>query len=1487
MPVAADSIESEPESLSTHALSRLGNEESLQWPETHNAVVAKAIPWRSVISALIRNAGNSSGLVAGLAQDDREWICDNLRLLETALREVVEFRRHFSYGPHVRHCDGRRRFRPAIIAERFLYLTRFQFEDRAFSAFVSGWQQHQDLSLRELGALKPALQMAVLEELARTISMVFDRHSPGLQIVPLDQSSIPRLITALRDVGEADWETMSDEIGTVEQVLQSDPAAIYARMTGETRAEYRAAVARLARYSKLSERQVAECALFLAQSAAGVIASGSPLGIREAHVGYYLMDAGVSRLRLSIGYRPGWVQSLRNLCRQFPNGFYLVAIELFTLSIIASVLAALPRFSPIVPAFFFLLIPASQAAVELVNALVTTLLPARPLSRLDFSGGIPDQYKTIVAVPALLLSEQEVRHLLDGLEVRYLANRDRNLYFALLTDGPDANQPFDAKEALAGYCARGIRDLNRKYGADGTSPFLLFHRPRTFNSSQNTWMGWERKRGKLLDLSRLLRGREDRFSVKVGDLAVLSQIKYVITLDADTQLPRDAAQRLVGTLAHPLNQAVVDPETNTVVAGYGILQPRVGIGVLAATRSRLASICSGQTGFDIYTRAVSDVYQDLYGEGIFAGKGIFDVDVFEKVLNDRFPCNTLLSHDLIEGAYARAGLVSDIEVIEDYPSHFSAYTRRKHRWVRGDWQISQWLFPRVPDYSGRMVPNPISIVSRWKIFDNLRRSLIDPGLLALLLAGWFWLPGPAWYWTAITVLLLISPACLHTSLQLPKSRSLRELLAALENITYDIGRAILNALVTLTFLPHQALVMVDAIIRTVVRHRITGRRLLEWETAAEAEAGTAVRRPADTYLSWTPWIALGLAVVLAFARPGACIYALPFLLAWAAAPTIARWLSREKTAARIVLTVSQKSLLRTSALHTWRYFADNSGPAENGLVPDNVQEGCGVARRISPTNLGLLLNARQTACEMGYLTLPEFVASTTATFSTMERLPKHRGHFFNWYDTSTLEVLGQPVVSSVDSGNLAASLWALKQGCLVLAERPIFTAALWQGLVDYMRVLAELDPAATGSLQTIARSCRTDAWQWMNQLTDIEDAVGPLLQAAGDDVRLWARALVERVQAIRLLIDNLAPWLRFINDNQVNAIIGDPAACLTKLTLAQVCILADQFRAQLKSESFQVLNEAMLRSAVTAENLENDLRRLSAEADRIVDEMDFQFLYDSRKKLLAVAYDCATGSMDGARYGLLASEARTAAFIAVAKGDIPQEAWLRLGRAQTRSFGHHILLSWTGTMFEYLMPCLWMRHYPRTILEQSARAAVEIQRAYGRKLRLPWGVSESAYSVTDAEGFYQYRAFGLPAIALKRAKMQPRIVAPYACYLALTVQPAAVTRNLKKMWKCGWHGRYGLYESVEFSESGEPTMIRCWMAHHQAMSLMAIANCLCDSPFQRLFHAEPRVQATELLLHEKVPRGMSVRRQHYYKPPVRERAVPCAPGHVSSQTIAS
>jgi hypothetical protein len=982
-------------------------------------------------------------------------------------------------------------------------------------------------------------------------------------------------------------------------------------------------------------------------------------------------------------------------------------------------------------------------------------------------------------------------------------------------------------------------------------------------------MGWERKRGKLLDLNKLLAGEFDAFPIKAGRLEALSQIRYVLTLDSDTQLPRGAAARLIGAIAHPLHQAVIHSKLRIVTEGYGILQPRIGVSVRSASRSRLAAIYSGQSGFDIYTRAISDAYQDLYGEGIFTGKGIYEVATLHAVLNHRFPRNALLSHDLIEGAYARAGLASDIELIDDYPSHFSAYNRRKHRWVRGDWQIAQWMFSRVPEESGRWASNPISEVSRWKIFDNLRRSLVEPFTFILFVAGWLGLPGGPLYWTIVPVALLIFPSIIQCSFGLGRAfvsgrrGSAGDALSGFRN-------AALVALLNLIFLPHQTLLCLDAIVRVLVRRLITGERLLEWETAAQAEIHSTSRTPIDRYLVLTPFVALGVAVLVYLINPRyhhALVVAAPILLLWALAPIVTAWLNAPPREQHKRLDSGDETFLLGHALRIWRYFHEFSTERHNYLIPDNVEEdGLYEAARVSPTNLGLLLNARQAACEFGFLTVPEFAVLTNLSLAAIARLERYRGHLYNWYDTQTLAPLNDaPFVSSVDSGNFVASLYTLRSGALALLHQPLLGHQLFSGLRAHWQLVRSQGWAPDPFAQLSPPAADAPTAEWLAWIFAAQAALtAPFSSpAAQREDSWWLTETRHRVSAILALLQSYMPWLlpEYAPLRELPELAVQQHA--DTLTIEEAIEFSEHLHERLirawpafaDRATLLVLGERLRASLpAAAQNLRSiatTLRCIAQQAEHLVKETQFAFLADPGRQILSIGYDVRAQKLHEACYDLIASEARIATFLAIARDEIHQQSWFKLGREHTRAFGHFLLLSWTGTMFEYLMPALWMRSYPDTLIWRTLTACVKVQRAFARSLNIPWGISESGASRKDHLGHYHYQAYGVPQIALWIEATAGPIVSPYSSFLALGLDSVSALGNLRRMASAGWVGAFGFYEAADYStKSGKPVLVREWMAHHQGMSLLAILNLLHDNAVQRWFHTNPEVQATELLLHE-------------------------------------
>jgi hypothetical protein len=1242
---------------------------------------------------------------------DLRWLSDNLRMVRADLRDIGAAAKSFSNVPLCRtlHEDSIPR---CIVLARTLAAANPRLTEPGFLFFVDAVQQVEPLRLVELEGMLPALKLAFLEILAERGFRALDAFSSQGKAAPSYDVGV--IITSLRFISEIDWKETLEQLSVIHRVLSRDPSGIYPRMEFESREAYRLRVAKIAAHSDCSEMEVANLAVTMAQEARIDPSMPGPLRERLRHVGFYLIgDANSQELLDRENYRAPIGTRIQRLLRAYPDEIYIIGVEFIALITVVLLIMSVVRNQEgagVVIGALLLILPATQAAVEVMNYLVTAILTPYSLPKLDFSKGVDRDCATIVAIPTLLINEKQIRQLVDDLEIRYLVNRDPNVFFALLTDLPDTAEPAGEQDTRVDLAMSLIETLNRKYANEPYGGFYLFHRHRVYNPREGAWMGFERKRGKLLDLNQFLRNTFDPFPVKGGDLPRLPRIRYVLTLDSDTQLPRGAAQRMIGAMAHPLNRPLIDPDLNIVVEGYGLLQPRVGISVHSATRSHLASIYSGQTGFDIYSRAISDVYQDLYGEGIFTGKGIYDIDAFRHVLEHRFPRNALLSHDLIEGAYVRAGLASDIEVIDDYPSHYSAYNRRKHRWLRGDWQIVRWIFNRVPDESRQLVRNPISLISRWKIVDNLRRSLIEPATFALLIAGWFFLPGGPRFWTLVTLALLFLPIYFRLVFTLFRAAFKGSAEVARDALT-DFGTSHISILLNIAFLAHQGLVAVDAIIRTIVRSTITHTRLLEWETATEAELGIRKRTPVDVYLQWMPVLAIVIAAGLAF-HPVAAPYASPFVAAWCFSKLISTWLNRSPHPEDYSLSDNDHVFLRGIALRTWRYFAEFSNGKNNWLIPDNVQaEPYVVAERISPTNLGFLLNARQAAVEFGYLTVSEFVDQTEATLRTMTRLPRHFGHFLNWYETLTLKPLEPLFVSSVDSGNLAASFWALKQGCIDLLSQPLLRQNALEGISDHYRMA--VSGKSTRDVTAIFQL--KDPSVWLARLLELR------IDSNGN---WWKAELGRRIEALHREIRDYMPLDLPEFDRLRVAGLEHPAYPLTLenaprffqdadrrigVLLAKsdlpddIAGLAVRLRQQLASAREQVLHLAVR------------LGSLAADSDRFVREMSFKLLLDKRRKLLSVGFDASEGQLSKSCYDLLASESRTAAFIGVAKNDIEQETWFRLGRQHTVSEGENVLTSWTGTMFEYLMPVIWMKSHPNTLLDRAVRSSVRVQQAYAKR----------------------------------------------------------------------------------------------------------------------------------------------------------------------------
>jgi cyclic beta-1,2-glucan synthetase len=1329
-----------------------------------------------------------------------------------------------------------------------------------------------------------------LSESNLTIEQMVHREN---QQQAADQVSISNSIASLRILGATDWRKFVESLSAVEQTLREDPADIYRGMAFATRDRYRRIVEVIAKRSSLAESDVARQAILLAQAST----TSGAVDERMRHVGFYLIDQGLPRLEQALHVRGSTARatrstrSTRKSIGRFP--FFIYGACMVLLSAIATGALVARVHADGGPLWLLALTGilalqcTSQLAAALVDWTATLLATPRLLPRMDYSEGIPPESRTLVVVPTMLTSAAAIADLVEALEVRFLANQDENLRFGLLTDFQDAQEEtLPGDEGLLFYARDKIEELNAKYGGPGKGPFLLFHRPRRHNPRERIWMGYERKRGKLSALNAFLRrgNAQGDFSLVVGNTEGLSQVKYVITLDTDTQLPRDAARELVGAMAHPLNRATFDERTQRVCAGYGILQPRMAES-LSGVRSRYAQLWGSEPGFDPYTRAVSDVYQDLFQEGSFIGKGIYDVDAFERALADRFPENRILSHDLVEGCYARAGLLTDVQLYEVYPERYAVDVVRRRRWIRGDWQIAFWTLPWVRAPRAGWQRNPLSRLARWKIADNLRRSLVPMAAILLLLLGWTSLLRP-WLWTlAVLGVFLISPivASLVDALRKPKD-------VLLEQHLTEAGRSaavrFAQAIFALACQPYEALFSCDAIVRTAFRMLISHRRLLEWSLAGDANHKHDSDLAASFRTMWIgPVLSSSTLLFLARFRPEALAIAAPILALWFAGPALAWWSSRPLARPASQLAEADTRFLRRIARKTWAFFETFVGPKDHWLPPDNVQEHPTevIAHRTSPTNMGLSLLANLAAHDFGFISTGRLVERTANAMHTMKALERHRGHFYNWYDTQTLKPLQPHYVSSVDSGNLAGHLLTLRQGLLALVDEKIAGPRLFAGLADGLALVS--DAAAPPDLPEIAEishaltlvmdvppSTLVAVFQAIASIAKLAAKLAESLatRLAADpegQAKVWAQALVRQCEDAMADLAFIAPWAS--SPEIYSHLDGFPNRDGIP-TLRELAGAASQLPSQLPTQLATVEAQASPATGPQQTIAECSRRaakriavvqRLALDADDFA-RMEYGFLFDKTRHLLAIGYNVDDRRRDASYYDLLASEARLSTFVAIAQGQLPQESWFALGRRLTSEGGKPILLSWSGSMFEYLMPLLVMPTYEGTLLDQTCQTAVERQIDYGDQRGVPWGMSESGYNLVDAHLNYQYRAFGVPGLGLKRGLAEDLVVAPYASVLALMVAPKEACGNLRQLAAEGCEGRYGFFEAIDYTPSRLPrgqtsALVQSFMVHHQGMSFLSLAYLLLDRPMQKYFEADRTFQATTLLLQERIPKAVA------------------------------
>jgi cyclic beta-1,2-glucan synthetase len=1516
---------------------------------------------------------------AGMLSPAAEWMLDNYYIAAQALREVQQDLPPYYERQLPRLQSGRPRIYD--LSAEIIQTENALLDLGRVERFVEAYQEVLPLTMGELWALPTMLRLGILESLLASVIRL-----PGIaeeaitEIAPIlkfpdqldDQLMIENSIRSLRALAVYDWKRFFETLSLVDFTLRQDPARLYEGMDFETRDRYRKAVEEIANYGQGDELAVARSAVSLAHAGVGQLTLHPALinqespdpdrhkdlkdqpegwdGFRsqpDAHIGYYLLGQGRPALELAAGYTPKAWRRLERFIRSHPTPLYLGSIACLSLGlmIIPLVFASMVRApaAGLLLVFILALIPALTIAVELVNWAVTQVVKPECLPHMDFSRGIPEECTAIVIIPTLLSGSEEIDSLVRQLEQHYLRNPDPGLFFALVTDymdSPTENQPGD--NDLVEYARQRIRGLNEKYrqpemGHFNEKRFVLLHRGRRWNPSEDVWMGWERKRGKLHELNCLILAAqgvspggcsldtESSFPIREGDLSFLQRVRYVITLDADTILPRNAARELIAVLAHPLNRARLNPARASecgeeVVSGYTILQPRTDINPLSSGASYFTRIFSGDTGLDLYTRAVSDVYQDLFGEGSYVGKGAYEVDSFERSLVNCIPENTLLSHDLLEGIHGRTALVPSTVLIEDMPPDYLVHARRLHRWMRGDWQLLPWLFsPRL------------SAISRWKILDNLRRSLVAPALLLLILAGWLVLPGYPAAWTVAGALVLAIPVLTGFWTALRRrlnNQPIRQTEASLKNSFF-------RWLLALAFLPYEAQIAAYAILMTLVRLAVTHRSMLRWTTSAQAARNFGEK---DTDVTWrrmafSPLLAISLVTLITLLRPAALAWTAPLLAAWFLAPGIAIWVSRPLSRREEKLDGSQLRELRRLARRTWLFFEQFISPEDQWLPPDHFQEApLGiVAHRTSPTNIGLALLSALGAYDLGYLEALTLSTRLTSSLDTLEKLERYRGHFLNWYDTRSLDPLQPRYISTVDSGNLAACLLALRQGCLEIPGRPVLRWESFEGLLDAIdlvdTVFRDLDApslklaihelrSALSSIVQAIQSVKEEPARWVGLLSDLGGSgtgqVTPLSWSELDRLitelvenfprelgsenlrrlRYYNRGVRQQLKSIQRCIDLLLPWLASFQvipapfrDGDLPPSLAEPWHALEvafpeQLSLADIPAACHAGRLALRQlkDSMKTLDGADWEDArrwvqslvdtldingMMAEILMISFKELARCSDEFFQAMDFSFLFDSQRQIFHIGYNVTTGDQDLNYYDLLASEARLASLVAIAKGEVPQSHWLHLGRPFTRIDGRQALISWSATMFEYLMPRLMVHSEPGTLLGQTLEVVADRQIEYGREKKIPWGISESGYYRFDSNQFYQYRAFGVPGLGYKRGLADDLVITPHASLLALPLRPREVLLNMERLKRLGMLGMYGYYEAADFTPARlalgkEIAIVQSYMAHHQGMIMLSLVNFLQGDAMVRRFQRDPRIQSVELLLLEQIPRDAPI-----------------------------
>jgi cellobiose phosphorylase len=1272
----------------------------------------------------------------------------------------------------------------------------------------------------------------------------------------VDEVSLSNAVISLIALSQISWSDLLEAVSIVDQLLKKDPAGIYPQMDFNTRDSYRHAIETLSKHSKRPEVEVTNRVLEAAKNGTSEV---------EKHVGYYLIDAGRPIMENALSCSPNFYQGIRRYVNAHDAAVYLGVI--FSGTALACVLLGWIAYhwnnniwltiGMLALAFF----PISEVMVQLTNLILNQLLPPTVLPKLHYERNLPEELRSLVVVPMKLTSQAIIEDNLHHLEVHYLANPDPALRFALFDDFEDAREQHRPEDnALLTIAVKGIEELDAKYGP---GKFFLFHRNRSWSPSENAWIGKERKRGKLYELNRYLVGEflEEQI-LKAGDPDALKNIRYIITLDADTQLPKDKAKQLIATAAHPLNIPRFS-QNGELLRGYSIIQPRVSTG-FSGIRTLFNRLYSDIVGVDPYTLAVSDVYQDLSMEGTYHGKGLYDLHAFHRLLKQRYPEEHLLSHDLIEGAYARAGFASDIVLFDQSPADYLAWSKRAHRWMRGDWQIIDWLKSYVPDSTGLKKKNTLSWLNRWKIFDNLRRALLPLLTLAWLVCAWFFAFTPG-LWTLLVIAVMLTPAVcvlignfVHTPL--------------LKFSWMEIGKSFVKGLVSIALLPHEAYLALDAMIRVFWRRNVSHRHFLEWATAEQISAKKAHAKFLWR-LSAVSLFGLMTMVGTYVWNPIAFVYTIPFCLAWILNPVLVYFLDKP-----VVIDPLKKishddiQFVRQIGRRTWCYFDEFVNATSNWLPPDNYQAALQVevAQRTSPTNIGLYLLAVISANDLGYISSDEVVQRIQLTMDTLKKLELYDGHLLNWFDTQTMKPLYPRYVSTVDSGNFLASLWTLNHALDQLVHSPIIPLQVHQGFKDTVDCLIEDNKQQRNALLSLKQLFKNST------ATILEfQLLLNVLNRTADNLSLekpaWIEYLKKQLRDWESVLSRYYSWLELTKEipEQLKEHIPEIRAIASKhysLNDLAAGTLNERFAHIIKhgkadSSTLEWANQlqADLQNAqwYAGEKIAQ-IRSLIEESHQFGELTNMNFLYNPERKLFTIGYHVDDCKKDNSYYDLLASECRISSLVAIAKGDVPLEHWWALGRPYGIVDGRSVLLSWGGTMFEYLMPLLFNIQYPTSLIGQGCWNAVYVQRKYGESLGIPWGISEAAYSELDARRTYQYRSFGVPGLGLKRGLKEDLVISPYSTALALAVDPYHAIKNFKILRNRGMLAQYGYYESIDFTRQTGPkgdrgVTVFAFMAHHQGMSLLAINNLINQNIMPSRFHCDPRISGVESLTYERIP----------------------------------